>query len=261
VIGEQNVQYWNKRAAGASDPITATHRDRFQRHLELEQVIANWPQHKPRVLDVGCGMGWTANAVAERSLDVTAIDRSTEMISGARSQFGHVANVRFEIGDVCSLPADWTARFDLVLSQRCLINLSGWQEQRAALDGIARVLRPGGHLILQEGTRQGRESLNQLRERLGLSRMPDVPFNKDFDEDVLWPHLRLYFRTVYEWRFALYDLISRVVHPLMVAPEEPKHESPINELAALLASVESTVQASPQIAREFSVVLERNPSP
>jgi ubiquinone/menaquinone biosynthesis C-methylase UbiE len=256
---EQNTQYWNKRAAGAHDPVTATHRDRFQRHLELEQVIANWPEHKPRELDVGCGMGWTSDSIASRSLEVVAIDRSPEMISGAKAAFRESSNVRYEVGDVLSLPEDWNASFDLVLSQRCLINLSGWEEQQIALDEIARVLKPGGRLILQEGTKQGREELNELRSRVGLPRMPEVIYNRDFDEDVLWPYLRSHFRVISEWRFSLYDLISRVVHPLLVVPEEPKYDSPINEIAALLASTESGVQASRRIAREFSAVLERQP--
>jgi len=257
--GEQNVQYWNKRAAGAHDPVTATHSDRFQRHLELEQVIANWPEYMPRVLDVGCGTGWTSDAIASLSLEVVAIDRSPEMIAGAKAAFGQASNVRYEVGDVLSLPQDWSASFDLVLSQRCLINLSGWKEQRIALDEIARVLKPGGRLILQEGTKQGREALNELRLHVGLPRMPEVIFNRDLDEDALWPYLRLHFRVIHEWRFSLYDLISRVVHPLLVVPEEPNYDSPINEVAALLASTESGVQASQRIAREFSAVLERQP--
>jgi hypothetical protein len=89
--------------------------------------------------------------------------------------------------------------------------------------------------------------------------MPEVIYNRDFDEDVLWPYLRSHFRVISEWRFSLYDLISRVVHPLLVVPEEPKYDSPINEIAALLASTESGVQASRRIAREFSAVLERQP--
>lgn len=259
MLGKQNVEYWNKRAAGAHDAVTATHRDRFQRHLELEQVVNNWPGNMPRVLDVGCGMGWTSNAIASRSSEVVAIDRSPEMIAGAKAQFGQSSNVRYEFGDVRSLPEDWSASFDLVLSQRCLINLSGWEEQRIALDEIARVLKPGGRLILQEGTKQGREALNELRLHMGLPRMPEVIFNRDLDEDVLWPYLRLHFRLISERRFSLYDLISRVVHPLLVVPEEPKYDSPINEVAALLASAESGVQASERIAREFSAVLERQP--
>jgi SAM-dependent methyltransferase len=259
ITADQNVQYWNKRAAGAQDPVTATHRDRFQRHLELEQVLANWPEKSPRVLDVGCGMGWTSHAVASRSVEVVGIDRSPEMIAGAKAEFGHTSNLQYQVGDALSLPQDWNASFDLVLSQRCLINLSGWEEQRSALDHIARVLKPGGRFILQEGTRQGREGLNQLRIHLGLPRMPEVIYNCDLDEDVLWTHLRTNFRLLSQWRFSLYDLISRVVHPLLVVPEEPKYEAPINEIAALLSSKESGVQATDRIAREFSAVLERLP--
>lgn len=259
MLANQNVEYWNKRAAGAHDPVTATHRDRFQRHLELEQVINNWPANMPRVLDVGCGMGWTSSAIASRSSEVVAIDRAPEMIAGAKAEFGGSSNVRYEIGDVRSLPADWNASFDLVLSQRCLINLSGWEEQRIALDEIARVLKPGGRFILQEGTKQGREALNELRLHVGLPRMPEVVFNRDLDEDVLWPHLRQHFHLISQRRFSLYDLISRVVHPLLVVPEEPKYESSINEIAALLSSSEAGVEASERIAREFSAVLERQP--
>src|SRR5439155_6645789 len=120
---------------------------------------------------------------------------------------------------------------------RCLINLSTWEEQQAALDRLASVLRPGGRLLFVEGSSRGRDSLNDFRERVGLPRMAPVWHNLDFDEATLLPFLNRNFEVEEDLGFGTYDFISRVVHPLLVAPAEPAYDSRANEVAARLALV------------------------
>ena len=176
------------------------------------------------------------SALASYAKEVVAVDYSAAMIERAKKAFPHFENVTFRVADVLALDIE-PGSFDVAISQRCLINLTSWEDQKRALENIAGTLKPGGVFVLQEGTRQGRERLNQVREMLSLSRMPPVRFNLDFDEEVLWPFLRRYFEVVDIHRFGLYDLISRVVHPLVEAPEEPQYDAPINEVAARVASV------------------------
>jgi len=107
---------------------------------------------------------------------------------------------------------------------------------------------------MQEGSRQGREGLNKLREQLGLPRMPAVSFNNDFDEEKLWPGINEYFDIVEIRRFGLYDLISRVLHPLLIQPAEPQYLAEINRIAGKIAG---TLRGADEVAREFHAFLRR----
>jgi SAM-dependent methyltransferase len=245
--------FWQERAL---DPALAgdrvTHPDRCQRLLENQVLLAALPA-SARVLDVGCGNGFSTARLAERAGEVVGIDYSPAMIERARREHGHLRNVTFAVQDVLALDLP-PASFDGVVSQRCLINLTSWEDQQQAIRSLAGVLKPGGSFIMQEGTRQGREALNRARERLGLPRMPPVAYNLDFDEERLWPFLETCFAVVEVRRFGLYDLISRIVHPLLVRPEEPRYEARINEVAGEVAAA---LPGMDELSREFSAHLRR----
>jgi SAM-dependent methyltransferase len=177
------------------------------------------------------------------------------MINRALKNYGSIPNIEFQVRDVCDL--QFTSQsFDVAISQRCLINLESWEKQQRALEQIAQVVKPDGCFFMQEGTRQGRERLNCVRELFGLKRMPEVPFNLDFDEELLWPFISKYFTTIEVRRFGLFDLISRVVHPLLVYPEEPKYDAEINAIAWRISA---KLRGSDEISREFSAFLRRLP--
>ncbi len=244
---------WERKALDAALPEDAvTHRDRQQRFLEIEMLLKALPRDQ-RVIDIGCGNGYSTALLAGYSKEVLGIDYSAAMIERARHSFGDIANLRFEVKDVMDLAPD-RSYFDVAVCQRCLINLGGWNNQQKAIANIAAVLKPGGLFIMQEGTRQGREALNQARETVGLPRMPVVAFNDDFDEDTLWPFLRGSFDVVSVERTGMYDLISRVVHPLLVSPAEPKYDDEINEIARVIAA---KIPGVGRLGREFSAVLRR----
>jgi len=220
--------------------------------LENEVLIQDLPRGK-RILDVGCGNGFSTAEFAKYAKDIIAIDYSSAMIERAKAEYGHVSNVRFEVRDILQLDFPSNS-FDVAISQRCLINLPDWETQQKALMTIANVVKPGGYFFLQEGSKNGREKLNQVRESFGLSRMPAVSFNVDFDEKQLWPFIRRHFEIVKLKYFGLYDLVSRIVHPLLVSPEEPKYESKINEIASRISA---KLHGADELSREFSACLRR----
>jgi hypothetical protein len=92
---------------------------------------------------------------------------------------------------------------------------------------------------------------------MGLPRMPDVPFNSDLDEQTLWPFLEELFEVVEIRRYGLYDLIARVVHPLLVAPEQPDYEAKINDVARRLAEMND---AAGEVSRWFTAFLRVRPA-
>jgi SAM-dependent methyltransferase len=97
-----------------------------------------------RVLDVGCGHGTLANELARRGCEVTGLDSSTVFLERARA--GAVAE--FVEGDMRQLPASWTARFDRVVNWTTAFGYFDDPTNRVVLAEMARVLRPGGRLIM-----------------------------------------------------------------------------------------------------------------
>ena len=98
-----------------------------------------------RVLEVGCGVGDFAVHLAKAGAAVTAMDFSPAAIEMARKRGeAHAVKVDFQTADAQALPfAD--ASFDVLLSCECLEHLPDPQK---ALHEMARVLRPGGKLVL-----------------------------------------------------------------------------------------------------------------
>ena len=108
-----------------------------------------------RVLDVGCGPGRHAHALARLGFDVVGVDISERFVALAREGAAPGTAVRFERADARVLT--YNSEFDAVISLcQGAFGLSGGPDgegdrldpDRAVLDGIARALRPGGRLAL-----------------------------------------------------------------------------------------------------------------
>jgi ubiquinone/menaquinone biosynthesis C-methylase UbiE len=94
-----------------------------------------------RVLDVGCGTGHLAHAVARtgRAAAVHAVDLSPAYIEHAR-RHTPPAQIQFDVGDACALPfGDHT--FDRVLA---MLVLHFVPQTAQAIAEMRRVARPGG---------------------------------------------------------------------------------------------------------------------
>lgn len=231
--------HWQERARQAPADAAVTHADIWQRWLEIES-LKPLMRADERVLDIGCGNGYTTRRLAPLVREVVGLDYSEEMIARARdpedAEAPQVpANASFAVQDVLTLSPEGHGTFDMAISERCLINLADWERQQEALRRITSVIKPGGRLILLEGSADGREQLNVLREAAGLERMPRVWHNIDFDDSQLLAFLADSYEVEKRVHFGVYDFVARVVHPLLVAPEPPRYEAPINEIAARLA--------------------------
>ncbi len=230
--------FWDDRArhAPANDQ-EATHRDVWQRWLEIER-IKEFVAPSNRVIDVGCGTGYTTRQIAPLAREALGVDYSEAMIQkavAAQSTGNRTGALSFAACDVLGLTPERFGMFDLAISERCLINLAGWEEQKRAVANIAAVLKPGGRFVFVEGSRQGRDRLNQFRQEMGLEAMPPVWHNIDFDEPALLDYAGEFFHVERRLHFGVYDLVARVLHPLLAAPEQPRYDAPINQMGARLA--------------------------
>jgi ArsR family transcriptional regulator len=96
------------------------------------------------VLDVGSGDGAAASALAPHCRSLTCIDQNPRMIEVAKDRLAKHAHAHAQVADVHALPFA-AAAFDAVLMFHTLT----YAEQPArALAECARVLRPGGRLVL-----------------------------------------------------------------------------------------------------------------
>jgi ubiquinone/menaquinone biosynthesis C-methylase UbiE len=101
-----------------------------------------------RILDVGCGTGYLLGRLAGRAPQADALagmDAAPAMIAAATNAAAD-DRLRFVVGTAERLP--WpAASFDLVVSTT---SFDHWADQRAGLAQCARVLAPGGCLVLAD---------------------------------------------------------------------------------------------------------------
>jgi demethylmenaquinone methyltransferase / 2-methoxy-6-polyprenyl-1,4-benzoquinol methylase len=124
----------------------------FGLHRLWKRRVANLAQVRPgdKALDICCGTGDIAFALARRGAETTGLDFSAEMLSIAGTRNRHpqagqnASQPRFIQGDAqqISFPEN---TFDIVTVGYGLRNLTSWQR---GLDEMFRVARPGARLIV-----------------------------------------------------------------------------------------------------------------
>lgn len=218
---EEIEAYWTAQAREHGAAPAASWSDVWAIDLEVRE-IARRLADGDRVLDVGCANGFSTVRLARlRRVHVRGIDYVPAMIEHARAGVAKIAgellgSVEFGVGNVLEL-AEAEGAFDAVVCVRVLINLRTWENQRDALLALARVLRPGGLLLLSEATTQGLARLNALRAEFGLAPIPIPPFNEYLDEERVIEAARPELELVELANFAsTYFVGTRVLKPLLV---------------------------------------------
>jgi ubiquinone/menaquinone biosynthesis C-methylase UbiE len=106
----------------------------------VHELLAELPEGS-EVLDAACGTGRHAAFLAARGHSVVGVDASPEMLARAAAK---VPDARFVLGELDRLPlADGS-----VDAAVCALALSHAQDLRPAVAELARVLRPGGRLVI-----------------------------------------------------------------------------------------------------------------
>jgi len=109
---------------------------------------------------------------------------------------------------------DLDNNYDIIVSQRFLINLTEWRLQSKVLLDFMSMLKPGGKLLMLEGSKQGVDSLNVFRAAWGLDAIPVKWHNLFFDDDVLKELMQQHgYALVEQDGLGTYFLLTRGVRP------------------------------------------------
>ena len=123
---------------------------------EVRRVLDAYPSTRPvSVLDAGTGFGQYAYFVAREypNAHVRAVDIKPLYLDRARTfvnQTAQAAQITWSVDDLTNLRVD--GPFDLILSVDVMEHIA---DDRAVFDHFARVLRPGGHVVINTPSDQG----------------------------------------------------------------------------------------------------------
>jgi SAM-dependent methyltransferase len=119
--------------------------DRLQESAWREGLQSCGLRHDSRVLDVGCGTGRWLRRYLQRNLVTVGVDATQGMLQLAAA---NGVKCQLVVGCAQNLPFG-DGMFDLVSAVTVIQHIHA-SDQEDALKEMARVLQPGGHLLLLE---------------------------------------------------------------------------------------------------------------
>lgn len=232
--------FWNNRAglkqlAGSKDIIA--------KQLEI-MAIKKYIQNGMCILDVGCGNGITAIEITrEFDVNLLGIDYAEEMLESARklaTQEALRGKIQFQVGDVRSLAELESIKFDLIYTERVIINLPDWPAQKKAITDICKLLAVGGAYLMLENSQDGLDNINSLRKQIDLTTITPPWHNRYLrDIELSQLHIKDVLLEKKDYYSSTYYFLSRVVNAWIAAQEgkEPEYNAMVNQLALLLPSI------------------------
>ncbi len=218
--------YWVEKGRGDGSTLP----DFNLRDLEIA-FISRFLKKNDICIDIGCGNGFSTKEFSKIVKKIIGADYSETMIANAKKRFS-APNADYDVVDIRDMPYRKNS-FNKVITERCLINLTAKEEQLRAIHNVWKILRPGGLYIMCESFEQSFQRFNEMRKKWGLHEIKRHWHSLLMDEKMVKKPPG--FELVDKLNFGAFYFVSRIVHPLMIHPEEPKYETNINVIAVKLA--------------------------
>jgi len=146
--------------------------------IKLSNTIesANNYYKTKEILEVGCGNGYTILQLAKKfNVKFFGTDSSKSMIETAKKR--GITKAEFRVDDIINTDLPKKS-FDIIFTERCLINLVNWENQKKALKNIHAILKNGGCFIMLEAFFDGLSETNSARKSVGLDEIPEPWHNR-----------------------------------------------------------------------------------
>ena len=202
------LDYWN-------EPEVESMYDKHLLNSEIRLISKRIPPGA-KILDAGCGEA--EGSIVYSSIPGTtvhAVDFSETRLQKARERLSGRKNILCKQVDFLG-QYELDHDYDVVVSQRFLINLMEWKLQQQVLLDLVSRLKQGGHLLMLEGSKQGVNSLNEFRKAFGLEPIPVKWHNLFFDDLTLIDFMQEHSMTlVEEDGLGTYFLLTRGIRPVL----------------------------------------------
>ncbi len=189
-------EYYNKTAAGWSDEFYNENKDK-EAISKFVECFEGGGTISPKILDLGCGVGYDSMRLSEFGARVVGVDLSEKLIAIAREK---MPEQRFFVGDITEKLTS-LGKFEGVLCLATIMHV-GIEKLKQTFENIAEVLYEGGLLLLSAYDGVGKNMKKSLVKVKGEN------FDQDFNNysaevicSLAHPQLKL----VDTWKFNDFD--------------------------------------------------------
>lgn len=112
---------------------------------DIAAVMSLLPPPPARIIDLGCGSGWTSSFYARAGYEVVGVDIAPDAVRAAKKHFKDIQNLSFVSKDYDEIK--YKGNFDAAIF---FDSLHHAESEVAALSAAYRALKPGGTLIACE---------------------------------------------------------------------------------------------------------------
>lgn len=234
-------KYWDEQAEKYKNSSLATSPDTICFQMEIDKFIENIFEGA-KVLDIGCGNGYKGLAITKKvKCCYHGIDYSEEMIKNAKMNNTDLCIIppTFNHGNILNIKELQADDFDIVMTDRCLINLTSLEEQIQAVKNIHSVLKPSGTYLMMENHLNSLQNLNNARQTFQLPPIEVRWHNLYLEEPIFLDKIKDLFTIKKIDNFAsTYYLISRTLNALLNSSNEASdYNSDLNKYASMLPSI------------------------
>ncbi len=189
----------------------------------IRKIVANLPDlNRPiRILDAGCGNGITIERLSKvfPRIEFVGLEFTPELLELCHQRALPKDKIKFLQGDMRELSSFKDGPFDIIYSQRSVINILGKQKQVQALKNIASSLTEQGHYLLSESFYESWASLNHARAEFQMDEMPISKHNLFLTESRLQTlsksNMCEYHHDLGRYYLSTHFYLTRVLHPIL----------------------------------------------
>lgn len=196
--------------------------------IETEAIL-KYLGERDSVIDVGCGEGEGTVRYFNKVRELVALDFSETRLRKLHSRNSGINTILMDMRDISRESIG--RRFNTAITQRALINLESFSDQKKTIQGIYSILEDDGKYIMLEGFNDGSGEINKIRVDFGLPKIDVRWYNHFFDRKKILRFISPYFELIGSRDFSLYFFVTRVLNAILKYPKIPRWDSAINDLA------------------------------